>query len=364
MKERIQQSVKILAPIGTLGGFISDVLTPLGPVTKWLFLCSLAISFIFLIFYVLNKKKLAQKYLPSSIILALIFGTFFLLNNNTEKGLLGDNTESISNLQNSLFKLQETVDRVEEKVDVIDEKIDLGFEKIAELIQSNNPIENPKTPKDFIVNAYLYQSSGLLKKSQISFEEYFRLTDDYKIDILFDYCDVFETNNGFTQLKIQLDQFPSNDVTSIVKRIKTSIDLKKLFFKLAAESRNDNSKLIKWAMLYSSGADVANALAGNRAEFFDWQYYCFHYHTELGYNCEKVYQYFFNDSKAKELISHNTFSKKPLYIFYVDYLSMSYVENSPYYPKIDDDWYSKEYALKAKQQEELYLQKREEGWFR
>ena len=34
MKERIQQSVKILAPIGTLGGFISDVLTPLGPVTK------------------------------------------------------------------------------------------------------------------------------------------------------------------------------------------------------------------------------------------------------------------------------------------------------------------------------------------
>lgn len=88
MKERIQQSVKILAPIGTLGGFISDVLTPLGPVTKWLFFCSLFISILFLIFYVLNKKKLAQKYLPSSIILALVFGVFFLLNNNTEKVFL------------------------------------------------------------------------------------------------------------------------------------------------------------------------------------------------------------------------------------------------------------------------------------
>ena len=140
MKEQIKQSVKILAPIGTLGGFISDVLTPLGPVTKWLFLCCLAITFILLIIYLLNKRKLFQNYLSSSAILTLVFGVFFLLNNNTEKGILGDNTESIAILQNSLFNIQETVDRVEDKVDVIDEKIDIRFDKIESLLKESNPI--------------------------------------------------------------------------------------------------------------------------------------------------------------------------------------------------------------------------------
>jgi hypothetical protein len=376
MKERIQQSVKILAPIGTLGGFISDVLTPLGPVTKWLFFCSLFISILFLIFYVLNKKKLAQKYLPSSIILALVFGVFFLLNNNTEKGILGDNTESIANLQKSLFNIQETVDRVEDKVDIIDQKLDLGFDKIEDLIKSNNPIENPITAKDFIVNAYLYQSSGLLKKSQISFEEYFRLSEDYKIDVLLDYCDVFESNNGFMALKSQLEILPTNDVTKIVKMIRTSIDKRELYLKLINTNIQIDDKLIKWSVLTLGDADLANSLGSfydfDSPFYFEWLYNSFMFHLNLGYNCEEVNHYFFNNSKAKDLINTNSFTKKPLYFFYVDYLSLNQ-KNNLYYPndgssgqwdEAKSSWYSEEYKKMAIEMDSLYKSKREEGWFR
>ena len=37
MKDQFKQSVKFITPIGVLGGFIADVVTPLGPAIKWLF---------------------------------------------------------------------------------------------------------------------------------------------------------------------------------------------------------------------------------------------------------------------------------------------------------------------------------------
>ena len=355
MKERIQQSVKILAPIGTLGGFISDVLTPLGPVTKWLFLCSLAICFIFLIFYVFNKKKLAQKYLPSSIILALIFGIFFLLNNNTEKGILADNTESIANLQKSLFNIQETVERVEDKVDIIDQKLDLGFDKIEELIKLNNPIENPITPKDFIVNAYLYQSSGLSKKSQSSFEKYFKLSEEYKVDVLLDYCDVFESNNGYMSLKSQLELLPITETTELVKLLIKSIDDISLYLKLVNEN-NLNKDLSKWAVL-TLPPSLSNAFGADRNAMFMWVYNCMTFHESLGYYCEDVQHFFFNKAKARELLNTNTFTKQPGYFFYVDYKSTGSSTNY-IYPL------EEEFKEKVKELDNLYLSKREEGWFR
>ena len=49
MKDQIKKSGTLLTSIGAVGGFISDVLTPLGPFTKWLFIIFCIVTIIVLI---------------------------------------------------------------------------------------------------------------------------------------------------------------------------------------------------------------------------------------------------------------------------------------------------------------------------
>ena len=358
MINQIKRSSRILVPLGTAGGFVSDFLTPLGPITKWIFFGLLIISILLLVFSFFRKKSessIIKNYLTVSIILTFIFGIFFLLNNNNKKGLLGDNIDIIENLQNSLFNIQETVDRIEEKVDRVEKKIDVRFDNIEHLIQTSNPIENPTTPKDFILNGYLFKLSGSLKKSQESFEKYFELSRDYKIDVLLDYADVFETNNGYMDLKTQLDFFPKTETTQLVKMIITSLDDKDLYYSLLRlDSLNNN--LVKWAVL-TIPPSMANAIAGKEEEFFNWKYNCMFFHSSLGYYCENVHQYFFNKGKAKELIETNSFTKQPGYFFYVDYKKLGSTAKVMF----GKSMYR---TKKGKELDSLYRLKREEGWFK
>ena len=398
MKEQIKKSGSLLATISAAGGFIADVLTPLGPFTQWLFFVFIVLTIIFYISYV-KKKSSGVKFFPASLILTVLFGVLFLVNGGSKKGILGDNIDSISSLQNSLFNLQESVDRIEEK-------IDLGFDKIENLIKLNNPIENPTSPKDHIVNAYLYMSSGLLKKSQFSFEEYFRLTNDFKVDVLLDYSEVFESNNGFISLKKQLSLFPINDVTRLISLVKNSLDKKELIIKLLNDSLNEPN-LVKWFILTydenpfgssvfckpNCGVDaLGNSIQTHNyfynSGFLDYAHFMFTSHVSLGYNCENVHHYFFNNLKARDLILTNNYTKQPFYATVIDWKALppnvritemndflidsKYINDSVYpfkfenhyFPQDQYPWSNIKNQKKAHDLEKLYLLKREEGWFR
>lgn len=398
MKEQIKKSGSLLATISAAGGFIADVLTPLGPFTQWLFFIFIVLTIIFYISYV-KKKSYGVKFFPASLILTVLFGVLFLVNGGSKKGILGDNIDSISSLQNSLFNLQESVDRIEEK-------IDLGFDKIENLIKLNNPIENPTSPKDHIVNAYLYMSSGLLKKSQFSFEEYFRLTNDFKVDVLLDYSEVFESNNGFISLKKQLSLFPINDVTRLISLVKNSLDKKELIIKLLNDSLNEPN-LVKWFILTydenpfgssvfckpNCGVDaLGNSIKTHNyfynSGFLDYAHFMFTSHLSLGYNCENVHHYFFNNLKARDLILTNNYTKQPFYTTVIDWKALppnvritemndflidsKYIDDpvypfkfeNHYFPQDQYPWSNIKNQKKANDLEKLYLLKREEGWFR
>ena len=150
MKEKIKESSKILAPIGTVGGFVADVLTPLGPVTKWLFFGFLISSSLLLIFFFLNRKSehsRTKKFLPVSAILTVIFGIFFFLNSNTEKGFLGDNTEIVSNLQNSLFNIEKSMDEINEKqTDILN-----NIEDIKDIVSGDSELKNMSNSEDLTI---------------------------------------------------------------------------------------------------------------------------------------------------------------------------------------------------------------------
>jgi hypothetical protein len=405
MKDQIKKSGTLLASIGTLGGFIADVLTPLGPFTKWIFIIFIILTIALFIFY-LKNRSFGKKYLPISLIFSTIFGFLFLINGDSKSGVLGDNIDGISSMQKSLFNLQESVDRIENKIDVVSDKLDLGFDKIEELIKLNNPIENPTSPKDHMVNAYLYMSSGLLKKSQFSFEEYFRLTNDFKVDVLLDYSEVFESNNGFISLKKQLSLFPINDVTRLISLVKNSLDKKELIIKLLNDSLNEPN-LVKWFILTydenpfgssvfckpNCGVDaLGNSIQTHNifynSGFLDYAHFMFTAHVSLGYNCENVHHYFFNNLKARDLILTNNYTKQPFYTTVIDWKALplnaritemndylidsKYIDDpvypfkyeNNYFPQDQYPWSNIENQKKADDLEKLYLLKWEEGWFR
>ena len=201
----------------------------------------------------------------------------------------------------------------------------------------------------------MFKLSGDLKKSQDSFEKYFKLTDDYKIDILLDYADVFENNNGYQALKTQLGFFPKNETTELLNLMKTSIDENDLYKKLLSVN-GINKNLIKWAVL-TIPPTIGNSLAYDKESFFNWIYNCMTFHVDLGYYCENVHQFFLNKSKAQELIQTNTFTNKPGYFFYIDYKKNG---QSSLVGFSRDILQSK----KGVELDSLYLVKRDSGWFR
>jgi len=303
MKDQIKNSAKILAPVGTLGGFIGDVLTPLGPVTEWLFYLSIFITLAFGLVYLKNKSEFSKKILPTSFLLVLTFGIFSVINNDTENGILGDNSEMIAGIQKSLFNIEESLEK-------IDQKLDVRFDKIEELITSSNPIENPKNANDFILNAYLYKNSGNLVKSEKSFHEFIKITGMEKFDLFLDYFEVLKTNYGRQKAISVLKSSSSSTMVNVIDIIENNAG-KKVYNTIEKIDSIDKD-FKKWLQIYSyfnyymqdySGgfADACSSVENSMKADMMIKFY-----EELDENYNKVQQFFMNKEKPNEGINFNS----------------------------------------------------------
>ena len=304
--QQLKESAKYLVPIGAVGGFISDVLTPLGPITKWLFFIMTTIVVILIIMHLFKLREISKKYLPSSIILQFIFGLFFLVNNNTDRGVLGDNTDSISKFQEKIFNLQEGVNRVENKINNIDDKLDIRFDEVENLIKSSNPIKNPKTANDFILNAYLYKNSGNLPKSEYAFEQFFNLTGLEKFDLYLDYFSVLKTNYGRIKALEILKSTSQSKFIEVIEVLELNTGYKIL--ELLESIDGLPIGFMDWLLVYASNDAIMaydapihyrDPAKTNYTYLFD----LYNRDLSLGKEKEKVYPYFFNKSNPLNLIT-------------------------------------------------------------
>ena len=200
----LKPALKVAGLFGTVGGFIGDVLSPLGPILMYLLYLSiftLIISLIAMFVTKDKKKELFKSITITSVLFSLMFGAFSQLNEDNENGFLSENVEFISQFQSNLNLIDEKLDKISDQIEVVDEKIDEGFKNLSEEIKNSNPIKNPKTPKDFILNAYLYKDGGDLKKSEESFISFFNLKEKFYLDALYDFVSVMRNNNGFNYVK-------------------------------------------------------------------------------------------------------------------------------------------------------------------
>jgi hypothetical protein len=248
----LKPALKVAGLFGTVGGFIGDVLSPLGPVLMYLLYLSiftLIISLIAMFVTKDKKKELFKSITITSVLFSVMFGVFSQLNEDNENGFLSENVEFISQFQSNLNLIDEKLDKISDQIEVVDEKIDEGFKNLSEEIKNSNPIKNPKTPKDFILNAYLYMDGGDLKKSEESFISFFNLKEKFYIDALYDFVSVMRNNNGFNYVKTYFETNAYEDeVFKLFKLLnsKNSYDLE-LLEKIKTSNLNQN--LIDFAVV-------------------------------------------------------------------------------------------------------------------
>ncbi len=210
------RAARIALPIGACGGFCSDVLAPLGPVTAYLafgatFLC--AVSGV--IWYGIKKRQIrhaladgnidADEFhhitststwptifaftLISSIVLLLFFGAQKVFaGDEPEKGLMANTFPFIQQLQQQVLKLQQSADRIEKSADRIEagnadikkalaglnEKLDGLNQRLASMDKNTAAIGKPATPEDYYFNARLYELRGEAVKARQSYVEYMK----------------------------------------------------------------------------------------------------------------------------------------------------------------------------------------------
>ena len=112
----LKPALKVAGLFGTVGGFIGDVLSPLGPILMYLLYLSiftLIISLIAMFVTKDKKKELFKSITITSVLFSLMFGAFSQLNEDNENGFLSENVEFISQFQSNLNLIDEKLDKID-----------------------------------------------------------------------------------------------------------------------------------------------------------------------------------------------------------------------------------------------------------
>ena len=154
LSKLIKPALNFAGIVGTVGGFVADVLSPIGPIITYLIYISigvLIISTAILFLLPANKRNSLKSVSVTSLFFAIIFVLFGQLNEDTENGFLGDNIEFIAEFQSTLNIIDEKLDKisdqvavVDEKIDNIDNKLDQGFNDLASDVKEISEINNEK----------------------------------------------------------------------------------------------------------------------------------------------------------------------------------------------------------------------------
>jgi hypothetical protein len=204
-REHLRRYAGIFMPVAAVGGFVSDVIQPLAPLSTYVFWISLA-GTIGLILGVLILRSARPRLLPLLIITAsfLTFSSIILIFQTKEseaKGVLATNFPFIAELQESLGliakdiaeikqttrKTSEAVARVEQNTQSIaqsNKQIAVSLEAIqqgfAGLDKLGGIIQNPQKPEEHYHNARLYEQGGDFGNARRSYNAFFA----YKLNFL------------------------------------------------------------------------------------------------------------------------------------------------------------------------------------
>ncbi|TAH53989.1 MAG: hypothetical protein EYC68_01270 [Chloroflexota bacterium] len=234
LQKALARAARPIALIGAVGGFIGDIIQPLGNFALWIAGLSLVVAVASLVWLILLRRRAGQEIWDSLAagLFVLAVGSFvvfaawsFIFSVGPERGYLATNVEPIGQLQAQMLGLQkdvtevkktteQTATRVAESSDV--QKVQAtaqaaGFadiqKKFAELQAGQGTlISNPQTPQEWYSNARLHQIKGDTANAIKAYEGYFQFNLDF-VDPYFEYSDLLKASEGITRAREKMDAY-------------------------------------------------------------------------------------------------------------------------------------------------------------
>lgn len=174
---------KIVGPIGTVAGFIADVLSPLGPFLKYLLFISFIITISSTVIYFLSKNEVKlnlRKVIVTSLFFTVIFGVFFQMNKETENGFFGDNIEVINSLQGSLNLLDKKLNDISNDI----QQVGKDIKDVKEIITGDAELKNMSSTEDLNVTKELNNRTENVDAQRIAILYFSNSGEDDKLNML------------------------------------------------------------------------------------------------------------------------------------------------------------------------------------
>jgi hypothetical protein len=221
LRKALTRAATPVSIIGAVGGFIGDIIAPLGNFAPWVALVSLVFTLITLFGFIGLRRKQGDLAWDSPVagglLLAsastLIFGGWSLLFAvGPDRGYLADNLEPIAQLQAQLLNLQEDVTQIKQttnntatQVAAIATAQAQGFADIQQAFAAlqtgrGTLVEKPATPQEWYSNARLYQLRGDTANAIKAYEGYFQFNLEY-VDPLIEYSALLKATEGIARTR-------------------------------------------------------------------------------------------------------------------------------------------------------------------
>lgn len=246
LQKAFARAARPIAIIGAIGGFIGDIIQPLGDFALWIAALSLIGAIAALIWIVLLRRRAGEEIWDTVAagIFVVCVGSFVIFSVWTiifaagpPRGYLATNVPAIGDLQAQLLGLQKDVTEIKETttqtatrvaqqsdvqvaqatkqaqgVDIQAAAATAQAKGFADLqtqfatLQKGSIIENPATPQEWYSNARLYQLKGDTANAIKAYEGYFQYNLDY-VDPFLEYSDLLKATEGIVRAREKVEAF-------------------------------------------------------------------------------------------------------------------------------------------------------------
>lgn len=251
LQKAVSRAARPIAIIGAVGGFIGDIIQPLGDFALWIAALSLVGAIAALIWIVVLKRRAGQEIWDTVAagIFVVCVGSFVIFSIWTiifsvgpDRGYLATNVPAIGDLQAQLLGLQKDVTEIKETTTVTATRVAeqgntqvvaataqaQGFAdiqaKFAELQAGSGTISpNPQTPQEWYSNARLYQLKGDTANAVKAYEGYFKFNLDF-VDPYLDYIAILKATEGIARTRQIVDtMYAANKASPTLDLISTTL---------------------------------------------------------------------------------------------------------------------------------------------
>lgn len=340
LRKAFAQAARPIAVIGAVGGFIGDIIQPLGNFAVWIAGLSLIVAVGALVWIILLRRRAGQELWDSLAVglFVVAIGSFvvftawsFIFSVGPERGYLAENIEPIGQIQAQLLGLQKDVGEIKQTTEVTATRVaEQGDVQLAQAtrqaesisiqaaaataqakgfadlqtqfaaLQKGSIVDNPQTPQEWYSNARLYQLKGDIANAIKAYEGYFQYGLEF-VDPYLEYGDLLKATEGIGRAREKMDAYynanknsPTLDLVS-ARLLEAASDRLARYTALASRAPQFGP------VFYESGAEYSRALgAAPTSDLLKKQGEAYSTLFDLEKNAQGYTRYFIDKAQAEK----------------------------------------------------------------